>query len=182
MTMYRKIGIIGGGNMGSALIGGLYAKGVASMNMIVADTNPQTCKNLSEKWGVATTHEPSEMAADVDILVLAVKPQHMKDLILDLNAKVNSTKTLLISIAAGITTTQIKRWLAQPQGEIVRAMPNTPALYGVGITGLYATDNVSTTKKHIVNDLLSSLGETVWVQDEGLMDVITAVSGSGPAG
>ncbi|MGD9592424.1 MAG: pyrroline-5-carboxylate reductase [Candidatus Berkiella sp.] len=181
MTHFGKIGIIGGGHMGSSLVGGLLQQQVKANDLLVADNNPSTLKLLNDKWGVSTFNSTHEIVSKVDILVLAVKPQQFKALLQDINKQFDATKTLVISIAAGITTTQIIKWLANPHCELVRAMPNTPALVGAGITGLYATPNVGASKKQQAQDLLGAVGETVWIKDESLMDVVTALSGSGPA-
>lgn len=181
MKVFGKIGIIGGGNMGSALVGGLRQQQVSAADILVADTNPQTCKLLSEKWGISTSLHPADIIEKVELLVLAVKPQHMKVLLNEIASQFQPNKTLLISIAAGITTTQIKKWLGQSFCDVVRAMPNTPALLNAGVTGLYATKDVSPAKKQQAQNLLNAVGETIWIEEESLMDVVTALSGSGPA-
>ncbi len=181
MINFGKIGFVGGGNMGSCLIGGLLKKNITPDNIVVADQSPQTCQVLAQKWGINTTTEPNEIVSLVDILVLAVKPQQMKALLEHIAPSYNPAKTLVISIAAGITTSQIKRWLQQNDCQVVRAMPNTPALLGQGITGLYASEQVSLLGKQQADNLLNTVGETVWLNEESLMDVVTALSGSGPA-
>ncbi len=181
MTTFGKVGFIGGGNMGSSLIGGLRQQRINASDIMVADNNPQTCHALAEKWGVVCTTDATQVAANVDILVLAVKPQHMKSLLQEIADHFQPSKTMLISIAAGITCTQIKHWIAQNDCQLVRAMPNTPALLGVGITGLYATDQVSTPRQQQAEQLLHTVGECVWLKEESLMDIVTALSGSGPA-
>ncbi len=181
MTTFGKIVFIGGGNMGSCLVGGLIQQGIPNASIWVVDQNPKTCQQLKETWGISTTDQLQDIVGLADILVLAVKPQHMRQVVEDIAKYMDLTKTLLISIAAGITTTQIQRWLNATDCSIVRAMPNTPAILGAGITGLYATTQVSHSKLNQADALLKSVGETVWVKDESLMDVVTALSGSGPA-
>lgn len=176
-----NIGFIGGGNMGSSMIGGLIQKGCSPHAIWVADQNTQTCLQLKNKWDVTSTTKSEEILSHIDILVLAVKPQHMRLVVEEIAPLYHSQQTLLISIAAGITTPQIQRWLGNPLCPIVRAMPNTPALLGVGISGLYATSQVKETQRKQAQTLMNALGESVWIDDETLMDVVTALSGSGPA-
>ncbi len=181
MTTFGKIGFIGGGNMGSCLVGGLIHQGTPNNSIWVAEQDPKTCQHLKETWGVTTSNQLQDIVGLVDILVLAVKPQNMRQVIEEVAKNIDLAKTLLISIAAGITTTQIQRWLKSTDCSIIRAMPNTPALLGAGITGLFATKQVSPSKLNQAEMLLKTVGETVWVKDESLMDVVTALSGSGPA-
>ncbi len=180
MQSLGNIGFIGGGNMGSCLIGGLIKKGYPKQHLLVSDHGADTCRALQQTWDIYTTAHNLEMAKRADILVLAVKPQHLKNVLLEIASEV-PTSILIISIAAGITTVQIKRWLGNAQANVIRAMPNTPALLGHGITGLFAAKNISHTQRQQAEQLLSCVGETVWVEEEGLMDVVTALSGSGPA-
>ena len=175
-----KIAIIGGGVMGCCLLGGLLKKAFLPENILVADHRPENCLAIQKKWNVETTTDNKHVAALADILILAVKPQSMREVVEQIAPTFNSQKTLLISIAAGITTTQIQQWI-QTSVSIVRAMPNTPALYGVGITGLFANPHVSSFQREQSNELLLSVGDTVWIADENLMDSVTALSGSGPA-
>jgi pyrroline-5-carboxylate reductase len=176
-----NIGFIGGGNMGASMIGGLIQHGCESNTIWVADKNEKTCRQLKEKWNINTSTQAVESLPHLDILVLAVKPQQIQTLMLEIAPLLKSQQTLIISIAAGITTAQIQRWLANTTCPIVRAMPNTPALHGVGISGLFATKQVNASQRQQAQDLLDAVGETVWIDDESLMDVVTALSGSGPA-
>lgn len=176
-----NIGFIGGGNMGSSMVGGLIQKGIPSNTIRVVDYNEQTCLKIKEKWGIFTTTRMADILSDLSILVLAVKPQDMQTVTRQIAPLFQAQQTLTISIAAGITTTQIQRWLGKPECPVVRAMPNTPALLGVGISGLFATAKVTETQRQQVQTLMNALGETAWIADENLMDVVTALSGSGPA-
>ncbi|MBS0286569.1 MAG: pyrroline-5-carboxylate reductase [Proteobacteria bacterium] len=180
MTTLGKIGFIGGGNMGSALVGGLLSHHFPVSDIIVSDNSPQVCELLQDKWGITTTTQSSDIVSTVDILVLAVKPQHMKTMLQEITTSFDVTRTLLISIAAGITTSQIKKWLGK-DCMLVRAMPNTPALLGMGMTGLFAPKNLDNSHKQQAANLLSCVGETVWLENEEHMDIVTALSGSGPA-
>lgn len=173
-----KISFIGGGNMAAALIGGLANKVTAGKNVHVVDINAAALDNLATKFGVTTSQHIDAAIAQSDIIVLAVKPQQLKDVVLQLSPFVGNQ--LVLSIAAGIRIADIARWMGG-HGAIVRAMPNTPALVGKGITGLVATAAVSAAQKEIAGKILQTVGETVWLDDEQLIDVVTGVSGSGPA-
>lgn len=173
-----KISFIGGGNMAAALIGGLANKVTAGKNVHVVDINADALQNLSTRFGVTTAQHIDATIAQSDIIVLAVKPQQLKDVVKQLTPHVD--KQLVLSIAAGIRIADIARWMGG-HGAIVRAMPNTPALIGKGITGLVATEAVSATQKDTAGKILQTVGETVWLDDEKLIDAVTGVSGSGPA-
>lgn len=176
-----KIGIIGGGNMGSCLVGGMILQHHAPENILVAEKHREKRTLLENKWSISTTDNNQEVARIADILLLAVKPQSMRTLVEEIAPVINPIKTLVISISAGITTAQIQHWANPASFNIVRAMPNTPALFGCGITGLFAAENISTTLMQQAENLLQTVGETVWIKEESLMDVVTALSGSGPA-
>jgi pyrroline-5-carboxylate reductase len=180
MQSLGNIGIIGGGNMGSCLIGGLIKKGYPKENLFVADHGLEKCQALTEKWGIESTTNNLNLISKIDMLVLAVKPQSLKKVLEDLGADFDANK-LIVSVAAGITTLQIQRWLGLPRANVIRAMPNTPALLGYGISGLFAPPTLSALYREQAQALLSSVGETLWVEDETLLDVVTALSGSGPA-
>jgi pyrroline-5-carboxylate reductase len=173
-----KISFIGGGNMAAALIGGLANKVTAGKNVHVVDINADALQNLSAKFGVTTAQAIDDTIAQSDIIVLAVKPQQLKEVVLQLAPFVN--KQLVLSIAAGIRLVDLSRWLGG-HNALVRAMPNTPALIGRGITGLVATAGVSASQKDTAGKILQTVGETVWLDDEQLIDAVTGVSGSGPA-
>ncbi|MFI4937415.1 MAG: pyrroline-5-carboxylate reductase [Candidatus Berkiellales bacterium] len=179
--MQHKIGIIGGGNMGECLIGGLIHQGHSPQKIWVADQQEEKLSNLHNKWQIFTSVHNQKVASEVDILVLAVKPQSMKMVVEDLRLTFDPQKTLLVSIAAGITTQQIQHWLNNLAIPVIRAMPNTPALYGYGITGLYATSSSTSEQKQQAENLMTALGQTVWIHEESQMDIVTALSGSGPA-
>lgn len=173
-----KISFIGGGNMAAALIGGLANKVTAGKNVHVVDINADALHNLSTRFGVTTAQQIDATIAQSDIIVLAVKPQQLKDVVKQLTPHVD--KQLVLSIAAGIRIDDIARWMGG-HSAIVRAMPNTPALIGKGITGLVATEGVSAAQKETAGKILQTVGETVWLDDEQLIDAVTGVSGSGPA-
>ena len=178
MQSELKIAFIGGGNMAQALIGGLAGKLTAATNIHVVDVMPTTLELLHERFGVITAQASTDVLAACDVIVLAVKPQQLREVVSTI--KPFLTSQLVLSIAAGIRAADISRWLGGHQA-IVRTMPNTPALIGQGITGAYAMSGVSELQKQSADDLLRAVGETVWVTDEAQIDAVTAISGSGPA-
>jgi pyrroline-5-carboxylate reductase len=178
MQSELKIAFIGGGNMAQALIGGLAGRLTAATNIHVIDVMPTTLTLLSERFGVTTAQAPTDALAACDVIVLAVKPQQLREVVSTI--KPFLTSQMVLSIAAGIRAADISRWLGGHQA-IVRTMPNTPALIGQGITGAYAMSGVSELQKQSADDLLRAVGETVWVTDEAQIDAVTAISGSGPA-
>ena len=173
------IAFIGGGNMARSLIGGLLARGWLAQQIVVADPLPAQLESLRAQFAVRVTDDNSTAARDADILVLAVKPQEMRRAAEELRASIASKRPLLISVAAGIRATDIQRWL--PGIPIVRAMPNRPALQGCGMTGLFATQDVSKERRMQAEQILGAVGATLWLEREQHMDIVTAVSASGPA-
>lgn len=173
-----KIAFIGGGNMASALIGGLIKRGTAPTDIYVIDLFEQTRQRLETTYGIATGEHPSERLAKYDALVLAVKPQQLKEVAQSLTPHLR--EQLIISIAAGIRAGDLSRWLGG-YNHIVRCMPNTPALIGQGITGLAALSAVDTRQRQLAEAVLSAAGQIVWCDNEGQLDAVTAISGSGPA-
>lgn len=170
-----RILFIGGGNMASALSGGLLAQGFAAADIEVVDVSPQARQKFADR-GLRAMPEISGVVSQPDVVVLAVKPQQMQAVCKALGSKPD---TLILSIAAGIRTPDISRWLGG-QRRIVRAMPNTPALIGAGITGLYA-DRVTADDRRSAERILGAVGSVLWFEREELLDAVTAVSGSGPA-
>jgi pyrroline-5-carboxylate reductase len=173
-----KISFIGGGNMATALIGGLANKLTANKNIHVVDRSPEALQKLSQQFGVTTAQQVDTDIAQSDVIVLAVKPQQMKQVIEELRPQIKSQ--LVLSIAAGIRAVDLSRWL-NGHTAIVRTMPNTPALIGKGITGMVALDGVSVQQREAADAIMRAVGATVWLDDEALIDPVTAVSGSGPA-
>lgn len=173
-----KITFIGGGNMAAALIGGLAGKLTAAVNIHVVDINAEALDKLHRQFGVQTATGIDATLAGSDVIVLSVKPQQMKDVVAQLVPHIKSQ--LVLSIAAGIRAVDLSRWL-NGHNAIVRTMPNTPALIGKGITGLAATAGVSAEQRKTADAILRAVGETVWLDDETMIDPVTAVSGSGPA-
>ncbi|MEO1889993.1 MAG: pyrroline-5-carboxylate reductase [Cycloclasticus sp.] len=176
----QHIGFIGGGNMASSLIGGLVSNGYPADKMTVSDLDAKKLSYLSDTFGVHTTQDSNALVRGADILVLAVKPQHMQTVAETVSESTQKKKPVVVSIAAGIRVGAMQRWLG---GElpIVRCMPNTPALVKTGATGLYANEHVSDDQKDQVESLLRAVGVTVWLETESELDAVTALSGSGPA-
>lgn len=172
-----NICFIGGGNMASALIGGLLKRGFSSAHMRVVEINTDSCKRLHQEFGVRTYATIDDCIEHCEVVVLAVKPQQIHGVATQLKPLLR--KHLLISIAAGIRSEDLARWTGTHN--IVRAMPNTPALIRSGITGLHALAEVSETQRHDAQTILSAVGKTLWLKNEDMMDAVTAVSGSGPA-
>jgi pyrroline-5-carboxylate reductase len=172
-----NICFIGGGNMANALIGGMLGKGFAAAQISVIEINADNRARLHAQFGVRATDSLAEGVAGSDVVVLAVKPQQLREVAQQLTALLKGQ--LLISIAAGIRAGDLARW-ANSQA-VVRAMPNTPALVQSGMTGLYALPAVSATQREQAQDILAAVGETLWVADEVMLDAVTAISGSGPA-
>jgi pyrroline-5-carboxylate reductase len=172
-----KITFIGGGNMATALIGGMKQQGLSTVAIQVVEPNAAACEQLTNTFGVRATTTADASALACDVLVLAVKPQQMREAVAPLAGKLGNH--LVISIAAGLRVADIARWLHHSR--IVRAMPNTPALIGCGMTGLYADPSVDETGRVQAEKILTAVGATVWVPDEAQIDAVTAISGSGPA-
>ncbi|MEN3297291.1 MAG: pyrroline-5-carboxylate reductase [Burkholderiales bacterium] len=173
-----KISFIGGGNMATALIGGLAGKLTAGANIHVVDINADALQKLSRQFGVTAAQQIDAAVGRSDVIVLAVKPQQMKEVVAHLQPHVNSQ--LVLSIAAGIRAVDLSRWM-NGHSAIVRTMPNTPALIGQGITGMVAMSGVSQRQREAADAIMRAVGATVWLDDEALIDPVTAVSGSGPA-
>jgi pyrroline-5-carboxylate reductase len=174
------LGFIGAGNMARALVGGLVADGFPAENIWVSDVNSSLLEAMKQDFSVHTTAHNTIVAEHADLLVLAVKPQVLREVAEALAATVQSFKPLIISIAAGIESEAIERWLGGDLA-IVRAMPNTPAMVGTGATGLYANSRATFAQKGAAESVLRAVGLTVWVEAESLIDAVTALSGSGPA-
>jgi len=179
-TSNPTVAFIGGGNMARSLIGGLVARGRAADAIRVAEPVAALRDALNHDFGVACSEDATVAAERADVWVLAVKPQVMREVCTSLVPLAQARRPLVVSIAAGITTAQLDRWLGGSM-PVVRAMPNTPALLGAGITGLFANARTSGAQRDDADSLLDAVGPTVWIDEESTMDAVTAVSGSGPA-
>ena len=174
-----KIAFIGAGNMAKAIIGGLIAEGFSPHDLSASGPRLETLEKVGSDYGISISTDNASTAAKADVIVLSVKPQMLKEVALGL-ANSLGHKPLIISLAAGITTDSINTWLGGEQA-IVRCMPNTPSQVRVGASGLFANANVSDAQKSTTNAILGAVGIVQWVDDEALINPVTAVSGSGPA-
>jgi pyrroline-5-carboxylate reductase len=174
------IAFIGGGNMAASLIGGLVAQDHPADRIWVTDPAVERLRHNQERFAVCTTSDNRQAASRAEILVLAVKPQIMRPVVEDLRASVAQRQPLVLSIAAGVREADIQRWLGG-ESAIVRCMPNTPALLGAGASALYANERVSATQRSAAEEIMRAAGTTLWVDEEAVLDAVTAVSGSGPA-
>ena len=173
------ITFIGGGNMATALITGLVNPPRAHMELRVCDPSDQARNHLEKTFGVQTFTDAVVATEGADVIVLAVKPQSMPVVLGDLKGQVQQDQ-LVLSIAAGITIYSIREELGEDRA-VIRSMPNTPALIGHGITGMVAGHGCNVQQRQQAEEILSAAGEVVWLEDESLMDAVTAVSGTGPA-
>lgn len=172
-----KITFIGGGNMAKALLGGLIKRGYSPSKMHVVEVNKDRCTELHHEFAVRASTDLLQSVAHCDAVILAVKPQQLQEVATQIAPFVDGR--LVISIAAGIRTQDIARWMGTQN--IVRCMPNTPALIRCGVTALYATPAVKPEHCQRAEAVLSAVGSTFWLEDEELLDAVTAISGSGPA-
>jgi pyrroline-5-carboxylate reductase len=179
------ITFIGGGNMGRALISGLLVNGFNSNQISVVEANAATALKLQEDFGIKGIGSLEQLTFDFsknNAVVMAIKPQDFHIVARDLAPKLkyaSASSPLILSIAAGIRLKDMSRWL--DHSRCVRAMPNTPALIGKGITGLFSDTAVNQSDRNLAETICNAVGQTVWVSEEKLMDAVTAVSGSGPA-
>ena len=172
-----SLGFIGAGNMASSLIRGLLADGVSPNTIMVADIDAKKLEALEAECGINI--ESNQTIADsADVIVLAVKPQVMQTVCSELS--LGDQSPLVVSVAAGITIESLEKWLGS-NTSITRCMPNTPALVGKGASGLFANDNTSQAQRETASRLMQAVGLSVWVDSEGAIDTVTALSGSGPA-
>ena len=173
------IGFIGAGNMAYALIKGLLSDGFNAKNINVSDSNDELLIKRQSELNITTYSDNVSLLDNSDIVIFAVKPQVLSMVCLELKNNVKPNH-LFVSIVAGIRGNDINRWLGG-NFALVRTMPNTPALFQSGVTGLFANELVNSQQKELVTSILSSVGECFWVNEEKLIDAITAISGSGPA-
>ncbi len=177
--MSLKIAFVGVGNMASAIIGGLRASGYAGESIIGTSRNPDKHKSLEAQYGIVMTADNEWAVEQADVVFLCVKPHMMRDVI-DSIAHVVRDEQLFISVAAGLELAALSAWLKKPVA-IVRSMPNTPSLVGVGMSGLIANEQTSGEQKQWVSDAFDSFGGHAWVEQEEHMHTVTALSGSAPA-
>jgi pyrroline-5-carboxylate reductase len=172
---------IGGGNMGRCLVGGLIGDGHPCEHLRVSDPDPERLQVLHERFGVRTGSDNRSTIAGADVVILAVKPQVVRAVVEDVIETLRSQRPLVLSIVAGLPTGVLRKWIGF-EVPIVRAMPNTPALVRSGAAALYAeAGSVGRGHRDSAESILRAVGSTVWVEDEALMDTVTALSGGGPA-
>lgn len=175
-----SIAFIGGGNMARSLIGALIEHGVDAATITVAEPRADARDDLARDYGVRVYPDNADAMTGAACVVLAVKPQIMRQVCARIAEPLRASRPLLISIAAGVRVEQLERWLGAHLA-IVRCMPNTPALIGAGATGLCANARVGAAQRALAEHILGAAGITRWIEDESLMDAVTALSGSGPA-
>lgn len=174
------IAMIGTGNMGSSLIGGLIKNGHPADKIIATDPSDEKLQHMQETFGIQVTKDNHAAAAIADVIIFAVKPQVFGLVAAPLHDLMQHRKPLVMSIAAGVRAESIEQWLGG-HAAVVRVMPNTPALIGVGASALYANKYATDDQRNIAESIMRAVGIAVWVDDEKQMDTVTALSGSGPA-
>ncbi|MGC3981687.1 MAG: pyrroline-5-carboxylate reductase [Steroidobacteraceae bacterium] len=174
----ETLAFIGGGNMARSLIGGLIAQGLPAKQIVVSDPMEAQRKQLAEQYGVQVTASNNEAAAQAQLIVLAVKPQELRTVAEQMAGSLGH-RPLIISVAAGIRSDNLQKWLGGLP--VVRTMPNRPALNGCGVTGMYANAQVTAPQRELAERVMGAVGKAVWVEQESLINAVTAVSGSGPA-
>lgn len=178
--MANTITFIGAGNMAKAIIGGLLDSGVSPSTITATAPSDDGLAPLRERLGIRTQTDNVEAVKGADVVILAVKPQIMKSVCAPLAETVQAHKPLIVSIAAGLEAATIDGWLGGGTA-LVRCMPNTPSLVGVGASGLFANPAVSSAQRALATELMEAVGIVEWVEQESLLDAVTAVSGSAPA-
>lgn len=173
-----KIAFVGGGNMANAIIGGLLAAGRKPAEIVVVEIDPMARARMAMTYGVGVQEAIGPEIDAADVVLVAVKPQGMRQVAHALGAR--APAALFVSIAAGIRIADLSRWMGG-RNRIVRAMPNTPALVHAGMTGLHAGAGVDDGDRATAEELMRAVGATLWFEQEGDLDAVTAVSGSGPA-
>ncbi len=172
-----KVAFIGGGNMAHAMLGGMRAGGMVTASMHVLEPDTVKCADLARDFGVAAHEHSGDWLQDAEVVVLAIKPQQAREAVAGIIPYMGDP--VVVSIVAGVQGRTLARWLGHQR--VVRAMPNTPALIRAGITGAVALSGVSKSQHDKADRILRSVGEVLWLEDESLLDPVTAISGSGPA-
>lgn len=178
--MASRVTFIGAGNMASAIIGGMIDDGHPATAITATSPSDAFLAPVHERFGIHTDTDNVAAVRDADVVVLAVKPQVMRDVCEGLRDSLQRQRPLVISVAAGLTAETLDHWLGGGL-PLIRCMPNTPSLVGAGAAGLYANAHVSEAQRRLATELLEAVGLVEWVDDEALLDAVTAVSGSGPA-
>lgn len=176
----NTIAFIGGGNMASSIIGGLRASGWSANHIRVSDPSSNQRQKLKSDFQVQCFESNTDCIRDAEIIVLATKPQMLKEALKPISEPLSLTKPLVTSIAAGITGTDILKWIGSPL-PLIRVMPNTPALVNRGVSAMFANQLCSDEHKKAADQIMGAVGKTVWVSSESDIDTVTGISGSGPA-
>lgn len=175
-----RIRFVGAGNMAASLMGGLINKGITASQITASDPGKNQRDYIEKQFQILTYDDNNEHFGMPDMVIIAVKPQIMKKVLLDVAPSIRRTNPLVISVAAGITSAQISQWL-DADLPVVRTMPNTPALIGQGAIGMFANQTVSAEQLQLTEQVMDAVGTSIWVKDESQIDAVTALSGSGPA-
>jgi len=175
-----ELTVLGAGNMGKALIGGLLRHGMRPEQIMVGESQEAARASLSRDLGLTATADNASAVRNADLVVLAVKPQDARSVLAPLADHLQQRRTIVLSVAAGIRIQALQSWCGTGV-PVIRAMPNRPALVGAGVTGLFAAAAVDATGRDMAARVMRSVGEVVWVAAEDALDVVTALSGSGPA-
>jgi pyrroline-5-carboxylate reductase len=175
-----QLAFLGGGNMGRALIGGLLRRGTRPEQISVGESVEAARSSLARDLGITATADNVAAVENAELIVLAVKPQDAVTVLASLQPLLSRNKPIVLSVAAGIRTSALESWCG-PDVPVVRAMPNRPALVGAGVTGLYAPSHVGPAHRAAAERVMVAVGEVVWVPTEDAIDIVTALSGSGPA-
>jgi len=176
----QKIGFIGAGNMASSLISGLIASGHTAQQIWVADLDADKLAHLAANLNINVATNNDDLIANVNVVVLAVKPQNIAEVVQNSKKFFKESDALVVSIAAGINQSSLSMWLGSDKA-IVRCMPNTPSLVQTGATGIHANNFVTPEQRDLAENIMRSVGVSIWVENEGELDAVTAISGSGPA-
>jgi len=177
---HLELAVLGGGNMGRALIGGLLRNGVRPEQIAVGESYEAARATLSKDFGIAATADNAVATARANLIVLAVKPYQAGSVLGALAPQLQQRRPVILSVAAGVRVEAIQRWCGAGI-PVIRAMPNRPALVGAGATGLFAPSGVDASHRALAAQVMQSVGEVVWVETEEALDAVTALSGSGPA-
>jgi pyrroline-5-carboxylate reductase len=175
-----RIGFVGGGNMARALIGGLIGRGTPASQLSVGEPVPEARESLVRDFKVRVSADNRAAIDGCDLVIVAVKPQEAGAVLKALAPQLQATRTVLVSVAAGIQIASLSGWVGATV-PVIRTMPNRPALIGAGVTGMFAAPAVTTEQRRLAEQTLQAAGQTVWVVRESDLDIVTALSGSGPA-
>ncbi|MDN3522627.1 pyrroline-5-carboxylate reductase [Halomonas ramblicola] len=178
--MATRVTFIGAGNMASAIIGGMLESGFAADDVTATSPSDEMLAPVRERLGIHTSTDNATAVAAADVVVLAVKPQIMRQVCEGLRDAVQARRPLIVSVAAGLPADTLEQWLGGDL-PVVRCMPNTPSLVGAGAAGLFANPRVSEAQRRLATELMEAVGLVEWVEDEALLEAVTAVSGSAPA-